>query len=145
MEKVKRILVSTLILIMALSFGMVGSQTDASAKKAKKVTISLNKKKHTLQIGKTLKLKAKVKPAKKKKNVTFKSSNKKIASVSKKGVVKGKKKGKEKRESNDNRKNQGNKEKGNMQDHCHQKEDAGTKTDAAAACRYNSSGKCCDH
>lgn len=94
MEKVKRILVSTLILIMALSFGMVGSQTDASAKKAKKVTISLNKKKHTLQIGKTLKLKAKVKPAKKKKNVTFKSSNKRIASVTKKGVVKGKKKGK---------------------------------------------------
>lgn len=89
MKKAKRFLVLTLLLIMAVSFGMIKDQTDASAKK---VTISLNKKKRTLQVGKTFKLKARVKPAKKK--VTFKSSNKKIASVSKKGLVKGKKKGK---------------------------------------------------
>lgn len=88
MKKIRRFLAVTLFLIMAVSFGMIEDQTDAGAKK---VTISLNKTKHTLQAGETFKLKASVKPVKKR--VTFKSSNKKIASVSPKGVVKGKKKG----------------------------------------------------
>ncbi len=61
------------------------------AEAAKKVNISLNKKKCTLEVGKKITLKAKVKPAKKKKKVTFSTSNKKVASVSKKGVVKAKK------------------------------------------------------
>ncbi len=63
------------------------------AEAAKKVKISLNKKKCTLEVGKKITLKAKVKPAKKKKKVSFSTSNKKVASVSKKGVVKAKKVG----------------------------------------------------
>lgn len=54
--------------------------------------MKLNKKKVTLKVGKKIKLK--LKNAKKK--VTWKSSNKKIASVTRKGVVKGKKPGKAK-------------------------------------------------
>ena len=91
MEKAKKFLVIAMIAVMASAFGVVTCQTQSSAKK---VTISLNKKKCTLQVGKTVKLKAKVKPSKKKKKVTFKTSNKKVATVSKKGVVKGKKAGK---------------------------------------------------
>lgn len=54
--------------------------------------MKLNKKKVTLKVGKKVKLK--LKNAKKK--VSWKSSNKKIASVTKKGIVKGKKPGKTK-------------------------------------------------
>lgn len=91
MKKAKKFLVIAMITVMASAFGIVTCQTESSAKK---VTISLNKKKCTLQVGKTVKLKASVKPSKKKKKVTFKTSNKKVATVSKKGVVKGKKAGK---------------------------------------------------
>ena len=50
---------------------------------------SLSQKKITLKVGKTKKLK--VKNLKKKAKVTWKSSKKKVATVSKKGVVKAKK------------------------------------------------------
>lgn len=89
MKKIRRFLAFTLFLIMAVSFGMIKDQTDVSAQK---VTISLNKTKYTLQVGKTFKLKATVKPVKKK--ITFKSGNNKVASVSQKGVITGKKEGK---------------------------------------------------
>lgn len=89
MKKGKQFLALMLFLIMAVCFGVFQDQTDAAVQKT---TISLNQKKYTLEVGKTFKLKASVKPAKKK--VVFKSSNKKIASVSVKGVVMGKKKGK---------------------------------------------------
>ncbi|MCM1246341.1 MAG: Ig-like domain-containing protein [Roseburia sp.] len=89
MKKGKQFLALTLFLIMAVFSGVFQDQTDAAVQKT---TISLNQKKYTLEVGKTFKLKASVKPAKKK--VVFKSSNKKIASVSVKGVVTGKKKGK---------------------------------------------------
>lgn len=55
-------------------------------------SLKLNKKKATITVGKTLKLKAAVKP--KKAKVTWSSNKKKVATVSKKGVVKAKKKGK---------------------------------------------------
>ena len=56
--------------------------------------ISLNKKKATIKKGETLKLKVKIKPSDAtNKEVTWKSSNKKVATVDKNGKVKGKKKG----------------------------------------------------
>lgn len=60
--------------------------------KAKK--ISLNKKKATLHAGETLKLKAKLKPKGSTAKIKWKSSKKKIASVSKNGTVTARKKGK---------------------------------------------------
>lgn len=55
--------------------------------------ITLNKKKKTIRAGKKFKLKAKKWPSQIK-NVKWRSSNKKIATVSKKGMVKAKRKGK---------------------------------------------------
>ena len=60
--------------------------------KAKK--ISLNKKKATLHAGETLKLKAKLKPKGSTAKIKWKSSKKKVASVSKNGTVTARKKGK---------------------------------------------------
>lgn len=55
--------------------------------------IKLNKKKKTLKVGKKFKLQASAWPTRIK-NIKWRSANKKIATVSKKGVVKAKKKGK---------------------------------------------------
>lgn len=60
--------------------------------KAKK--ISLNKKKATLHAGETLKLKTKLKPKGSTAKIKWKSSKKKVASVSKSGTVTARKKGK---------------------------------------------------
>ena len=57
-------------------------------------SIKLNKKKATMVIGKKLTLKAKVKPANAETTLTWSSSNKKVATVSQKGVVKAVGKGK---------------------------------------------------
>lgn len=70
----------------------------ASTKKVKTVSLKIGKKKvtkktFTLAKGKKATLKVSVSPKKSKKSVTFKSNNKKIATVSKKGVIKAKKKG----------------------------------------------------
>jgi len=56
--------------------------------------VKLNKKKATLYAGLTLTLKATVMPSKAKTTLTWTSSNKKVATVSKKGVVKAIKPGK---------------------------------------------------
>ncbi|MCR5587980.1 MAG: glycoside hydrolase family 5 protein [Lachnospiraceae bacterium] len=77
------------ILSLALAFtGTVGSQ-DASAKSG---GVKLNKKSVTVEVNKKVKLK--VKKAPKKAKVKWSVNKKKIASVSKKGVVKGKAEGK---------------------------------------------------
>ena len=60
--------------------------------KAKKVVV--NKKRIVLKKDKKVKLKVKLKPANATEKVTFKSSNKKVAKVTKNGVVKAVKKGK---------------------------------------------------
>ena len=73
-----------LLLMMAVTCNTVSAAGTKSLK--------LNKKKATITEGKTLKLKAAVKP--KKAKVTWSSNKKKVATVSKKGVVKAKKKGK---------------------------------------------------
>lgn len=65
---------------------------DKETVKAKKVVV--NKKSIVLKKGKKVKLKAKLKPANATEKVTFKSSNKKVAKVTKNGVVKAVKKGK---------------------------------------------------
>ena len=68
------------------------TQPAKNVVKAKKVVI--NKKKIVLKKGKKAKLKAKLKPANATEKVIFKSSNKKVAKVTKNGVVKAVKKGK---------------------------------------------------
>ena len=65
---------------------------DKKTVKAKKVVV--NKKRIVLKKGEKVKLKAKLKPANATEKVTFKSSNKKVAKVTKNGVVKAVKKGK---------------------------------------------------
>lgn len=80
---------SAKILSVALAISMIVSGGSSEAHAAKKV--GLNKKSVTVQVGKRVTLK--VKNKKKKAKVTWKSKNKKIASVSKKGKVKGLKAG----------------------------------------------------
>ena len=59
----------------------------------KPTKVKLNKKKANLPLGKTLKLKATLKPKKATTLLTWKTSNKKIATVTQKGKVKAKKRG----------------------------------------------------
>lgn len=93
----KRIMKRAASLVLATALVVTGiycGGTDAqAAPKAKKIT--MNKKRVNVSVGGkyTLKVK-KVTPKKASKAVTYKTSNKKIATVSKKGVVKGKKIGK---------------------------------------------------
>ena len=68
------------------------AQPSKKTVKAKKVIV--NKKKIVLKKGKKAKLKVKLKPANATEKVTFKSSNKKVAKITKNGVVKAVKKGK---------------------------------------------------
>ena len=87
MNKMKRIL--TIVLTLALIVTMMPMNlTNVNAR----TTTRLSSKKIVLQVGKTKKLKVKNKPAGVK--VVWKSSKKKVATVSKKGKVKAKKAGK---------------------------------------------------
>ncbi len=79
------------VVALTLAVSLIGSAVATEAVEAKS-KIRLNKKKVTLQVGKSTTLK--VKGTKKK--VTWKSNKKKIATVSKKGKVKAKKVGKAK-------------------------------------------------
>lgn len=84
------------LLIFVLMASLVLGQftpVQAAAKKAK-YTIALNKQVYTMKKGKSVKLKATLNKAAKKKGVEWKSSNPKIASVSKSGKVTAKKNGK---------------------------------------------------
>ena len=74
----------TLVLTLSMANGLVFNVSAASPK--------LNKKKVTITVGKTVKLKVKKNKAKKK--VKWKSANKKIVKVTKKGKIKGIKPGK---------------------------------------------------
>ncbi len=89
MKNTKKII--ALALIAALAVSPVSSSAKAG-KKSVKIT-NPSKKKVTLKVGKTLKLKVKVKPSKAKKKLVFKSSKKKVARVNKKGKVKARKAG----------------------------------------------------
>ncbi len=97
MEKKKRVRKQLFSLILAFAMVLtsvsVPSVTAEAAKAAKVKKIQITnpkKKKVTLNKGKTLQIKVKVTPKNaKNKKVTYKTSKKKIASVSKKGKVKG--------------------------------------------------------
>ena len=67
--------------------------TDEEGHAIEPEQVKLNKTKATLVVGGTLKLKATTKPANVTRNFTWTSSNKKVATVTKKGVVKALKKG----------------------------------------------------
>ncbi len=83
----------TLAAALVVTSVCCGGNDAQAAVKAKKIT--MNKKKVSITVGKKITLKVKkVTPKKASKAVKYKSSDKKIASVSKKGVVKGKKVGK---------------------------------------------------
>lgn len=83
MNKTKKIL--AMIFVVVLSISMISTTNVSAAKKVK-----LNKTKATIYVGKTVTLKLK----NNKKKVKWTTSNKKIATVNKKGKVKGKKAGK---------------------------------------------------
>ncbi len=95
MKKMRKGLPILIALSLALGFGAAGGpEVFAAKKKAVKVkSLSLNYAKKTLTVGKTLTLKAKIKPKKAKGKIRWSSSNKKVATVSAKGKVKAVKKG----------------------------------------------------
>lgn len=86
MGKVKKLLAVLLALALTVTAFVMESENAQAAKKKPK----LNKKKATLYVGKTTQLKVK----NTKKKVKWSSSKKSVATVSKKGKVKAKKKGK---------------------------------------------------
>lgn len=76
-------------------YGATATVTVTTQKKAVALkSISVNKKKVTLKKGESFKLVVTKKPITAQNNVTFKSSNKKVVTVTKKGVIKAKKAGK---------------------------------------------------
>lgn len=83
---------------MVVTLAVPGGNVEAAARQAKKITFT--KKKLTVKVGQKKKLKSKLKvtpkAARKKalKNVTWKSSNKKVVKVNKKGVITGRQAGK---------------------------------------------------
>ena len=91
-NKIMRKLLITLTVLLTVTLCMPGTAEAASSKAVKSVALKIGKKKVTKQTyflvkGKTATLKVSVNPSKAKKSVSYKSSNKKIATVSKKYVV----------------------------------------------------------
>ena len=91
-NKIMRKLLITLTVLLTVTLCMPGTAEAASSKAVKSVELKIGKKKITKQTyflvkGKTATLKVSVNPSKAKKSVSYKSSNKKIATVSKKYVV----------------------------------------------------------
>lgn len=92
-----KVLVSFLAFALAvtsIATPSVSAEAASSKKAVKSVTLKVNNKKvnkktTTLQVGKTLTVKTTVNPTSAKKSISYKTSNKKIATVSKKGKVKG--------------------------------------------------------
>jgi len=83
------------LIILTMAFTALGYTTDnavAATKKPKKITLKVTAKTVDVKGKVTVSVKS-VKPANASKKVTYKSSNKKIAKVTKKGIVKGLKAG----------------------------------------------------
>ena len=101
MKSIKsKVLVSLLTLALVMTSVITPSvSAEAASKKAvKTVTLKVsgkkvNKKTKTLTVGKSLTVKTTVSPSSAKKSISYKSSNKKVATVSKKGKVTAKKAG----------------------------------------------------
>ena len=83
-----------MLLILIFLFTLILSAGTAMAAVKAPKKIKLNKKKVTLTVGKSYKLKATVSPKKANKKVKWKSSNKKVVSVTSKGKITAKKVGK---------------------------------------------------
>lgn len=99
-QKTRRLAAVGLASVLAVTTACIPSADAdaASAKKVKSVSLKIGKKKvtkktYTLKKGKKATIKVTVKPAKAKKKVTFKSSKKSVATVTKKGKVTAKKAG----------------------------------------------------
>lgn len=92
MKKNRRLLAALLSTALVLT-AVPGSLTTATASAAKKANVNLSKKNLTISQGKKVTLKVKKTNVKKIKSVKWSSNQKKIATVSKKGVVKGLKTG----------------------------------------------------
>lgn len=97
----RKVLVSFMAMALCLTtvFGTSTTTEAASSKAVKSVTLKVGSKKvngKTVQLtqGKSTTVKVTVKPSSAKKSITYKSSNKKIASISSKGKIKGVKAGK---------------------------------------------------
>lgn len=90
----KRYLTVLLVLSLVLGSGTVCPQPDTADAAAKKTVLKLEKTKVSVEQGSKVKLKIVQKNIKKIKSRKWSSGNKKIASVTKKGVVSGKKAGK---------------------------------------------------
>lgn len=97
MKSIKsKVLVSLLAFALAvtsIATPSVSAEAASSKKAVKSVTLKVNKKKvnsktTTLRVGKTLTVKTTVSPSSAKKSISYKTSNKKIATVSSKGKVK---------------------------------------------------------
>lgn len=97
MKSIKsKVLVSLLAFALAvtsIATPSVSAEAASSKKAVKSVTLKVNNKKvnsktTTLQVGKTLTVKTTVSPSSAKKSISYKTSNKKIATVSSKGKVK---------------------------------------------------------
>lgn len=96
MVKMKRVLVAVLTIALAFGCSLPAAPKAEAAARPKKLKVKVGKK--VLYVGgtaaqRTTKIKVKVSPKKASKKVTYKSSNKKVATVSKKGKVTAKKKG----------------------------------------------------
>lgn len=90
-KKLKALGLILLAFTLTTAVGVSVSTETASAKKVNAKTLKLAKKKLSIKVGAKKTLKVTVKP--KKATLKWKSNKKKIATVTKKGVVKGKKKG----------------------------------------------------
>jgi thiosulfate/3-mercaptopyruvate sulfurtransferase len=87
------IMVFALLVFVATAAGVTSLDAQAAAKKPTKITLKATTKSIGINGKSTISVKS-VTPAKASKKVTFKSSNKNVATVSSKGVVTGKKAGK---------------------------------------------------
>lgn len=90
-KKLKTLGMVLLAFTLTTAVGVSVNTETASAKKVNAKTLKLKKKKLSMDVGEKQTLKVKVKP--KKATLTWKSNKKKVATVTKKGVVKGVKKG----------------------------------------------------
>lgn len=92
-RKTKFLLAWLMAFVMTVTC-FLGSATDVQAKAAKAKKLTLNVKTLTMQVGDRMNLKVtQTTPSSASKKVTWKTSNKKLVSVSKSGVIRAKKKG----------------------------------------------------
>ena len=92
--KFKRLLAGIIVISMISSSGIIAQPLQAEAANKKLTKITVKPKKTTIYVGKTKKLKVTKTPKAAKATIKWKSSDKKVASVTSKGVVKGVKPGK---------------------------------------------------